>query len=93
MNIVYFDRQLSDQAPNHIGAFCLNPGASWVNFADIVKALDQGEVVTIRPASPAERTRVESVIALSQIADQLAAKVGGLLDAPAPAPAPTEAAE
>ena len=80
MNLVYFDRQLSEQAPGVIGAFCVNPGANWVTFPSIIDALDRGEVVCIRPASEAERERVESVIALSLIADQLAAKVGGLLD-------------
>jgi hypothetical protein len=80
MNLVYFDRQLSDQAPGLIGAFCLNPGANWVTFATIIDALDRGGEVNIRPASAAERGRVEAVIALNEIADQLAAKIGGLLD-------------
>lgn len=84
MNLVYFDHQLSDQAPGLIGSFRANPGAEWVTFAAIVDTLNQGEPVNIRPASPAERGRAESVIALSQIAEQLAAKVGTLLDADAP---------
>jgi hypothetical protein len=81
MNLVYFDRQLSDLAPGLIGTFRVNPGAEWVTFASVIDALERGAVVKIRPASATERDRVESVIALSQIADQLAAKIGGLLDA------------
>ena len=84
MKLVYFGRQLSDQAPGLIGTFRSNPGAEWVTFATILDALDRGDVVDIRPASPGEKGRAESVIALSQIADQLAAKVGALLDADAP---------
>ena len=80
MNLVYFDRQLSDQAPSLIGAFCVDPGANWVTFTAIIEALDQGREVNIRPASPDERGRVEAIIALNSIADQLAAKIGGLLD-------------
>lgn len=80
MNLVYFEEQLSSLAPGLIGAFCIDPGAQWVTFVDIMAALDTGESIAIRPASASEKTRVESVIALSQIADQLAAKIGGLLD-------------
>lgn len=89
MKLVYFEEQLSNLAPGLIGAFCVDPGAQWVTFADITAALDRGEHVAIRPASAAEKTRVESVVALSRIADQLAAKIGGLLDRPE-APAPQE---
>lgn len=83
MKLVYIEQHLSDLAPSVIGAFCVDPSAEWVTFTDITAALERGESVTIRPASATEKTRVESLIALSAIADQLAAKVGGLLDSPA----------
>jgi hypothetical protein len=84
MNLVYFDRQLSDLAPNVIGAFCHDPGARWATLIDIMTALDNRESVTIRPASESELQRAESIIALHEVTEQLASRFGGLLDSSEP---------
>ena len=73
MKVVYFDRELTDRAPNVIGSFCIDPGAKWVGLADIIVALDRGESVEIRPASETERERAASLAVIGDIAEELTA--------------------
>ena len=71
MKVVYFDREITDQAPSLIGSFCVDPGAKWVSLVDILAALDRGEPVEIRPASKTERARAEGIAVIGDIAAQL----------------------
>jgi len=71
MKVVYFDREITDQAPSLIGSFCVDPGARWISLVDIVAAIDRGEPVEIRPASEGERQRAEGLAVIGGIAVQL----------------------
>jgi hypothetical protein len=80
MKVVYFDQSISTRAPDLIGMWCTDPGATWITGGDIMAALERGEPVEIRPASEAERQRAESAIVLLGIGWQLASSMGSILD-------------
>lgn len=73
MKVVYFDRELTDRAPELIGTFCLAPDVTWVGLTEIMLALDRGEAVEIRPASETERERAASLAVIGGIAEELTA--------------------
>lgn len=80
MKIVYFNPELSAQAPDLLGVFYADPSGKCLEPGDIGDALAAGENVDIRQASPAEIERAEAIVILHGIELQLAQQLGGLLD-------------
>lgn len=81
MQVVYFPEALCDSVPGGaLSYFYTAPDNLPANMVDIVRAIQRGEVVTIRPATETELNRAEAIVALVQIGGMIAEKVGVLLD-------------
>lgn len=80
MNAVYFGFSFQEKAPEIFGHMCLSPSGEWVTLRDIAQAIEDGETVTVRPASASELKRAEEYVALIEVGKQLGEKIGSLLD-------------
>lgn len=67
VNLVYFGAALSREVGDPLPCLRADPSPHWVTQTDLVTMLDDGQEVTIRPATFAEFLRVESTMALEKI--------------------------
>lgn len=80
MQVVYFDEELVEQAPDVLGLFYVEPSGVATDLRQILEAIRNHEIVEIRPASKSELKRAEAMIALYELGAQVGAKIGQLLD-------------
>lgn len=80
MQIVHFPEELQARAPDIMGRLRVAHSQKWVTPADVVAVINDGQTVTIRPATEVELKRAEAYMALYGIHTQLGAHVGNQLD-------------
>lgn len=80
MKVIYFGTELHRRAPEVMGVFCSDPEGQWLTVPEFLQAIERGECVDTRPASPTEMKRAEAMVALYEICVQLGYNLGALLD-------------
>jgi hypothetical protein len=80
MKVVYFGTELQLRAPEVMGVFCTDPEGQWLTVPEFLQAIERGECVDTRPASPTEMKRAGAMVTLYEICVQLGYNLGALLD-------------
>ena len=80
MNLAYFPEEFHQAAPTILGHFCQEPNGDWLTLVEVVETIQAGHTVTIRHATESEMKRAEAFVALYQVGQELAAKLGAVLD-------------
>jgi hypothetical protein len=70
MELTYFGADLSRELGGALPCYCAYPQPHWVSFQDLKMALDNGEAVSIRPATFAEYLRAEQYVVAAKIATE-----------------------
>jgi hypothetical protein len=71
MNAIFFGEELNARAPNVVGALCRDDGY-WIGFPDVLQAMRNGEIVTIRPATEAEYKRAAALVEIHDLGMRIA---------------------
>lgn len=85
MNLVCFGIEPHQQAPDLFGVLAVEGTMQWVNYDHVTEALHFGQEVHIRHLRPAEKGRVEKVLALYKVGEEISARIGSVLDEPSEA--------
>jgi len=80
MQAVYFWKELHERAPHVVGCLCAAPKEEWISLAEIAEAMDRGESISIRPATPSELKRAADLIACSEAGDEMGTKMDVLFE-------------
>lgn len=83
MNLVFFGIEPHMQAPELFGVLATEGEMKWVIYDHLTEAMHCGEEIHIRQLNAVEKARVEEVLALYKVGEEISARIGSVLDVPA----------
>jgi hypothetical protein len=85
IELVYFEGEHYKRAPGVVGRIYNAVGKEWITTEQIVEAVQLKMPLTIRPANDSEMKRLEAVVAMYEIGQEIAKKFAHILDQDDPA--------
>lgn len=80
VELVYFGEELAQRAPLAAGVIYSAMHREWITAMQAVEAVRLAIPISIRPATEAEKKRVETIAALYEVGAQLGERIKSILD-------------